>query len=364
MAELRKRIFHIIPELNVGGTEKQLLLVLPELPDTYIHEVVCLMGHGAIGDALEKRGVKVHYLNGTGNSDLRIPFKLWSLLRRKKPAAIVTYLIYADIVGRIAAPLAGIRTVIESHRSHLFGPAWWHMVDKYTRRLVSHYTCQTNATKQLLHNKLSIPRDSITAIPNAVVLASHGPVSVRSDLGIAQEDIVITSVANLKPEKDLGVLLEAFEDAYTSNPNAHVLLVGDGPERSKLEKQILSYQSKHHIHFLGLRDDVKSILYDSDIFVLPTRIEGMSNAILEACAAGLPCVTTNIPTIKDLIIDGKTGFLISPGDVTQLASFLKQLVRDTGMRQSVGSAAKDYVEQHHSVEAISSAWNSLFKVLI
>ena len=362
---MRKRIIHIITELDVGGTEKQLLLMLPELQRTHDQEIICLMGRGEIGKRLEKKGIPVHYIDGTSNADVRILLRLWKLLRNRKPDVVITYLIYADIVGRITAAFAGIKIVIESHRSALFGSAWWHQVDRFTRFLVSHYVCQTEATKQLLHQTPRIPLHSITVIPNAVQVgsgSSHS--SIREELHIPSTDIVIACVANLKPEKDIPLLLESFESLYSSHTTIHLLLVGEGPKRNALLNQIERYSSKRNIHVLGLRNDVPQILSESDIFVLPTQIEGMSNALLEALAIGIPCITTDIPANKELISPNQTGILFPVGNMQALLKALKNLIDNPTYRRELCAAGKEYVQLHHGISTVTQKWNSLIQTLL
>lgn len=349
------RVFHVIFSLDIGGTEKQLLVILPELQKTIHNEVVCLVGHGSVGTALQNNGIPVHYLNGSGKGDIKIAIRLWKLLRQKKPSAVITYLIYADIVGRIIGRLSGIKVIIESHRSSLFGSPWWHQVDRFTRWLVTHYTSQTNVTKKLLHRVLKVPLQSITVIPNAVAsLQKTSPTN----------EIIITCVANLKPEKDLNVLLSAFEAVYPRYPDAKLWLVGEGPERKRLQQQIASYTSKHNITFWGSQTDVPAILTKSSIFVLPTRIEGMSNALLEALSTGLPCLTSDIPVNEEIISDQHNGLLFKTGDIESLIEQLEKLLSNPELRLQLGQTAQEYAQETYSIKTVSEQWLRLLDTLV
>lgn len=358
-----QRVTHLITSLDVGGTEKQLLLLLPELQKSVHNEVVCLMGRGAIGRQLEAAGISVHYVGRRRQADVITLWLLWRHLRKRRPAILVTYLIYADIVGRFIGRLAGVRIIIASHRSSLFGPAYWHQLDRFTRWLVTHYTTQTEATKELLQRILRVPADRLSVIPNAVAAEARRPVPRRQELSTSSTDLVITCVANLKPEKGLPILLQAFEAVYARHQHLHLWLVGEGPEREALTRQRAGYASRGHIHFLGLRNDVPAILAASDIFVLPTQIEGMSNALLEAMQMGLPCLTTDLPVNREVIKNSETGILFPVDDTAGLATRLERLVTQPKLRRALGSAAATQAATRYGVAHVAQQWLRLFRRL-
>lgn len=351
----KKRIIHLIPSLAVGGTERQLLLILPALQADYRNEVICLKEAGSIGHALRQRGVVVHNLTGRFHGNPLTAWRLFWLLRHRRPAVIITYLFYADILGRIIGRLAGVRTIIASHRSRLFGPWYWHQLDRFTRWLVTHYTVQTTATKQALQRVLKLPPTYLTVIPNAV---AAGPVHQPTP----HPEVIIICVANLKPAKGLPLLLEAFTKIASLRP-MQLWLVGEGPERAKLLRQIANLPACSRIHFLGAQADVPALLAQSDIFVLPTLIEGMSNALLEAMVAGLPCIISDLPVNQEVVTHRVTGLLFQTNDSASLTASLAQLVDDPALQARLGAAARAHVARQYSVERVSQQWKNLIHKL-
>lgn len=351
----KKRIIHIIPSLAVGGTERQLLLILPALQVYFDNEVVCLNEEGPIAEQLRQRGIVVHNLRGRFHGNPLVSWRLFWLLRHRRPAAVITYLFYADTIGRIIGRLAGIRTIITSHRSRLFGPWYWHQLDRFTRWLVTHYTVQTEATKQALQDVLKLSSSRLTVIPNAVALLSTNQPAAHAEL-------IMICVANLKPEKGLPLLIEAFTKIASLRP-MQLWLVGEGPERVALEKQIAASPARDHIHLLGAQTDIPALLTKSDIFVLPTLIEGMSNALLEAMAAGLPCVTSNIPVNQEVIANNVNGLLFQMNSLVSLTEQVTRLVTDQGLRARLGAAARARVIKKYSVENVSQQWQNLIERL-
>lgn len=351
----KKRIIHIIPSLAVGGTERQLLLLLPALQAGFNNEVICLKEEGVIGQALRQQGIPVHNLAGRFHGNPLTAWRLFWLLRRRRPAAIITYLFYADMLGRLIGRLAGVRTIITSHRSRLFGPWYWHQLDRFTRWLVTHYTVQTAATKPALQQVLKLPATRLTVIPNAVAMSPTRRTAPHAEL-------IIICVANLKPEKGLPLLLEAFTNIASRRP-MQLWLVGKGPERASLQAQVATSSARSHIRFLDTQTDIPILLAQSDVFVLPTLIEGMSNALLEAMTAGLPCITSDLPVNQEVINHGITGLLFKTNDSASLTTQLAGLVNDAVLQARLGAAARDHVAKHYSVERVSQQWQSLIDTL-
>ncbi len=357
-AVMKKKIMHLISELDIGGTEKQLLLLVPVLQAEFANHVICMIGEGRVGKSLQEQGIPVHYLRGKHRIDVRIPYRLFRILRQQRPAALLTYLIFADIVGRIIGRLARVPTVIASQRSSLFGPARWQQMDRATRWLVTHYTVQTIHAKHLLMRVLGLPSDRLTVIANAVASQRlrRSRTASRSEHATPATGLVLVSVANLKPEKGLDVLLRAFDQLQERFPAAHLWLVGEGPERKKLEGISAHLTSGANIHFLGLREDIPDILAAADIFILPTSIEGMSNALLEAMAAGLPCVASDIPVNREVITPGRTGLVFRLGDEESLLTSLTQLLTQPELRSTISQAAAAHAATHHSTHHIAGQW--------
>lgn len=351
----KQRIIHLIPSLAVGGTERQLLLILSALEAHYNNEVVCLNEAGPIAEQLRQQGIVVHNLHGRFHGNPLTSWRLFWLLRRRRPAAIITYLFYADIVGRFIGRISGITTIITSHRSRLFGPWYWHQLDRFTRWLVTHYTVQTEATKQALCEVLKLSPSRLTVIPNAVAL-------LPTKHSTAHSELKIICVANLKPEKGLPLLIEAFTNIASLRP-IQLWLVGEGPERAALEQQVATSPAPDSIHLLGAQTDIPALLSKSDIFVLPTLIEGMSNALLEAMAAGLLCVTSDIPVNQEVITHGVNGLLFKTNNVTSLTEQLTRLVTDQDLQARLGAAARAYVTKKYSVENVSQQWQNLIERL-
>jgi glycosyltransferase involved in cell wall biosynthesis len=178
-------------------------------------------------------------------------------------------------------------------------------------------------------------------IPNGVALTSHATknrAKTRSDLGIRPNDFVVGTVARLVPQKGIADLI----DAAMAPGEFKVIIVGDGELRLELEDR--ARPGGERVRFLGLRDDVPRLLSALDAFVLPSRWEGEPIALLEAMAAGLPCVATRTSGAVELLTDGSSGLLVPIADPAALAAAIRRLQSSPTLRRSLARTARRAVE--------------------
>lgn len=352
----KKKILHLISGLEIGGSETQLLRILPELQKYHTNAVCCVRGHGPIGSELEKNGVPVYYLDFKGLSDLLVIKRFYVVIKSFAPEILVTYLIHADLYGRFFGRLFGIRKIVSSKRGALLNWEWLAKFDRLTKFMVNHYLVQTKTAKEEWMGRLNLPENKFTIMPNGMNTKLFSPKidrrAKRASLKFSSDSIIITCVARLRIGKGHDTLLEAFEKIFKEHPAINLLLVGDGEREGELRNKIKNYSSKNNIHFLGNRNDIPEILAISDIFVLPTEAEGMSNAIMEAMAAGLPIITTDIPENRDVIENKKTGLLLPVGNTDSLAKNIISLISDHKLRVSLGQLAQEKAREEFDIQKI------------
>ncbi len=364
----KKKILHLITGLEVGGAEIMLLKTLPRLQDGFDNRVCCITGHGPIGRQLENAGIPVFYL------DLRLMSAFGSILQFRntiknfQPDLLVTYLIHADLFGRIFGYIFGVKKIVCSQRGKLLQWEFLRLADFLTKHLVTKYIVQTEVAKQELMQKLRLPAGKISIIPNAIDLTEFefelDKEKKRASLGLSTNNMIITCVSKLRYGKGHEYLLEAFEEIYKEHPKVKLLIVGDGERKQELLNQTLPYSSRSSILFLGNRYDVKEILRISDIFVLPTLGEGMSNAIMEAMASNLPIVTTNIPENQELIKDKNTGIVVPIRNPLLIATAIVSLVDKEGERSLLGKNAKQHIATKFDILATIKKVSALYNQLL
>ena len=357
-----KTIAHVITGLEVGGAEQMLLAIATRLPPTeWQQRVYCLMGHGPIGAELERRGIPVTYLQHRY-------WRLYHGLRRDRPAILITYLIHADLLGRVIGRLAGVKTIIASKHGALLQWEWLKYLDRGSRWLVTHYIAVSHSLKNKLIADLHLPAANITVIPNGLDVDRYAvdPAvgqALRATLNIPPTANVIGTIANLRAGKGHADLLNAFHHLAPRYPDTRLLIVGDGDRRSALQKQVADLALINQVIFTGYRDDVPALLNVIDIFALPTYFEGMSMALLEAMAAGKPIVTTAIAENCELLVDQITAFLTPVGDIPALSAALQRLLDDPVLRQRLGQQAREVCRQHYDIATTTVAFTTVLNNL-
>ena len=292
------------------------------------------------------------------------PMGVVRLARRLRGADALYALDHQNAVvqAALAAPVAGVkRRVVAVHTTGLWGgrpslgrPFRWALRSYYAVLALS------RAHAAYLSREEGVPPDRIRIVPNGIDPARFAALPTRQDartwLGIPPEGPVVGSVAMLRPEKNLGALLDAAAVVRRRFEELTVVLVGDGPERETLEKRAKESDLQGAVRFLGLRNDVPRILPAFDLFVLPSlpEVETQPVAVLEAMAVGVPVVATRVGDLPELLEGGRAGVLVEPGDTEGLAHALQALLDDPRRGKALAEAARK-VAGRHTLDASTDA---------
>ncbi|MCC6191317.1 MAG: glycosyltransferase family 4 protein [Anaerolineales bacterium] len=205
-----------------------------------------------------------------------------------------------------------------------------------------------------------VPPERIVSIPNGVELGAASKTSYSLN-----DAVTIVYVGRLHPSKGLGVLLSAFAQAAQTRPQLRwrLVIVGEGVLRPELEAQAANLGLADAVQFVGQVQEVSPHLAQGDIFVLPSLSEGISNALLEAMAHGLPCVATRIGGNTTLIRDGETGLLVALASTEALAAALTRLVDDQALRERLGRRARALVEADFGMDQVAQRYRELYTAL-
>lgn len=198
--------------------------------------------------------------------------------------------------------------------------------------------------------------DRVTPIPPAIDVQRFSP---RTGEGELEYDVI--TVAALLPNKRVADVISAAAQLAARRPALRVAIVGTGPLEATLRAQATQLGLDGVVDFLGFREDVDALYARSRIFVLPSSSEGLSIAMLEAMASGIPPVVTDVGELGSIVRDTETGRLFAPGDVDALATILEQLLADPDLASSLGAAAADAARSRVSVDAVASTYRELFR---
>jgi sugar transferase (PEP-CTERM/EpsH1 system associated) len=360
-------ILHLITELNTGGAEKALSRLLTHLNrERFSPTVACLYGgDGTVAQEIRALAIPVVDLGMRGRK-WRIDafWRLYRLLRRKRPVILHTWMFHANIPGRVLGHLAGVPIVIGSERTMGQESRFRYALNRLTIPLTDQVLCVSQQVADFVVQEVGIPRHKTLVVPNGIDVRNfeHLPAKqqARAMLRLSFERMLIGTVARLDPVKRLDVLLQAMQ----SLSDVYAVVVGDGPERAQLEAMSERSGLAGRVHFAGQQDEVRTWLAALDVFVLSSDWEGMPNAVLEAMAAGLPVVATAIGGMPQLVVDGVTGLLVPPRDPDALARAITRLLREPDLRHQMGQAGRERVKKRFTVERMVSKTEALYRELI
>ena len=199
-------------------------------------------------------------------------------------------------------------------------------------------------------------------IPSRTSGASNGV--LREELGLSPDDRVIGSVAVLRPQKALDVLVRAARKLVDEFPRLHLVIAGEGPERERLEPLIAELGLGSHVHLLGMRTDVPDLLAGLDVAVSSSAFEGSPLAILEYMQAGLPVVATRVGGVPDIVASGETGVLVEPGDPDALAAAVAGLLRDPEMVTAMGRRGRERQQHEFDLDLMVRRLEGIYERLI
>ena len=220
------------------------------------------------------------------------------------------------------------------------------------------YVIALNADVITELRELGIEEQKIVPMPNGVEVSG-----IASKEEYSADPVTITFVGRMHPQKGVETLLAAFEELANSEGIAGIRLqfVGQGPLESELEGRVRERGLADSVSFLGEVSDVFPVLYASDVFALPSRAEGMSNALLEAMTCGLPCVVSDIPANSGVVEHERNGLLAAVDDPAAWTAALSRLIQDETLRRQLGSAAVKTVLENYSISAVAERYGALYE---
>jgi glycosyltransferase involved in cell wall biosynthesis len=365
------RVAYIIDNLRREGTQTALVnLVEGLVPRGYRCRVYCLNdSHPDNVSRLQSHGAEVVVYGKWQTLSLVGPVRLFTDLLRWRPHVLQTQLFTSDISGRVLGALAGVPVRISSIRGiNSHKQPWQFVCDRLTVSLVHTVTLNSPAAIPFAQAFEGVRPDQTVYIPNGIKLVSYDYMQARADvlaeLGLPPDITLLGVVGRLETVKGHMYLIDAFAHLAYSLPNTILLIIGDGSLRAELEVAVARHQLTERVRFLGIRRDVPRLLVALDLCVHPSLREGMPNAIMEAMAAGCPVVASDVGGIKELLIDGESGWLVPPQDSTALAAALQDALTNRAEAHRRGAAAARRVMQYFSFDAMVQSYDELYRRLL
>lgn len=361
------RIAFCITDLDIGGAERMFVELVTRLDRRFWEpRVFCLSAPGKLVERLNADNIPVVCFGVKNIRQIGVVWKLAWELKRFRPALVQCFLFHANVIGRLSAwwarvphVVCGIRVAERRSRLRLW-------LDKLTQVFVDHNVCVSRAVADFSIRNGRLTSNKVSVIPNAVdfkLFASAMPID-RTSLGISADAPLVLFVGRFDPQKAPFVLLEAFKRLLARHPSWQLLFVGHGLLRDSMERWVEENRLSQRIQLIGWRPDVPQLLKAANCLVLPSLWEGMPNIVLEAMAAGLPVVVSQVEGTEELISPEETGLLVSPGSVDDLERAIEAILSDSELSKRVAKNAQQIVQKHFTFESMITAYEQLYRSLL
>ena len=389
MADEPIRILRVIARLNVGGPALHVSYLSSEL-DKIGYETTLVAGAIGVGEGsmeyvARDRGIEPLILPQLRREisplgDAAAVHRLVQLIKEQKPHILHTHTAKAGAVGRIAAELAGRdrpRAVVHTFHGHVlrgyFAGPMTQVFRRIERRLARDTDALIAVSPEVRDDLVQLgiaPRERITVIRLGLDLEARTAAPAgsrereRARLGIPADRFLIGWLGRMTEIKRVDRLLEAFARVRAAGVDADLLLVGDGPLRGALEHQARSLGVAERTHFVRFRDDVGPVYAAVDAVALTSANEGTPVAVIEALAARVPVVSTDVGGVSDVVPDGRAGFLVPADDIEAFADRLGLLAGDADLRHRLGQGGSEWVHERYSVPRLVHDVDSLYRGLL
>jgi glycosyltransferase involved in cell wall biosynthesis len=378
----RLRVGFVLAALRPGGAERQMLALATRLPrDRFEVDFLSLSGEGEYDAQARSAGARVIHIGPPRHPGMSLAqtinirvTKLASYaraVRRGRYDILDVWLYPSDVLALAMRPLtwtpvimSGRRNLDPHDRFRFAEP----LVDRLTNALVDAVVANSAAAGEHAIRTQRVDPSKLRVIRNGVELVDPPSPEERSafrrSLGVPDDAFLIGCVANYQPVKGHSTLIDAFSNLTAASTSPRLILVGEGPTRSALERQVAQLGLRDRVLLHGSALDPRPFYGAFDLVVQASLSEGLPNVLLEAAAAGRPIVATAAGGSTEIVIDGETGLLVPVGDRDALASGMRRALDDPALRDRLGAAARRHIESAFGMDRFVSEFASLYEELI
>ncbi|MGH7624276.1 MAG: glycosyltransferase [Gemmatimonadaceae bacterium] len=269
------------------------------------------------------------------------------------------------VYGAAAARRVKAAHVITMHGGRYYAERWRRRAAlRWAARRSNALVAVSRATGADLSRTLGLDANAVTVVPNGIPFRSGNRALLRRELGVGDDELLIVAIGNLYPVKGHSVLLRALAELPrgASAESWHLAIAGRGGEESALRALARESGLEQQVHLLGFRSDVPDILAAADVFVMPSLSEGLPLALVEAMAASLPVIASDVGGIPEVAVRDAEALFVAPGDARALAAALARLLRDSALRASLGAAAHGRAVRDFGLDRMGDAYEWLYRV--
>lgn len=361
------KVLHVTFNMAIGGTEQVInQLVRHSRSREVHHEIACIDSFiGEIGQALENEGLPVFCLKRQPGFDLALVKALRKRIQQGRFDIVHCHQYTPYVYGWLASFGTGAKVVFTEH-GRFFPDRYRYkafMINPLMALMTPSIIAISGATREALSRYEFIPKAKIKVIYNGIEPLERDEEQVskiRSELDIPQEAPVLGTVSRLDQVKNQRMMIDAFAELLETYPTAVLLMVGDGPERSALERRVAALNIAESVRFTGFINRPAQYLGVMKVFLLSSFTEGTSMTLLEAMSLGIPAVATNVGGNPEIVVDGQTGFLTESNNKEEFLSAMLKLLENPGLWQACSRMSRERFNEYYSISHMASQYTTIY----
>lgn len=366
------RLLHLVQSLEVGGAEMLLIHYIRALgEDNYKNYVYCFGKDGPIRQKLESLGVPVCL--GKTRASIKQPIRfvatllhlmrdLMGFIRREQIQVIIAHLGSANQLAVAIGKLTGVTVLPTIHNTNAFvdrRPPWdlriylIKLLDAIVYRVAYRVLVVSQEIKEIVCKIYKLEDSRVIVLKNGIVFDQglFEPLNFDNEFADSSNKLKLIAVGSLTYQKAFEVLVKSIQELVQRDfTNLLVLIAGKGPEHERLDCMIRDLHLRPYVKLLGLRDDVLALMQQADLFVMPSRYEGLSIAMIEAMASELPVLASDAPGLQAYVKHGRNGLLFPVEDYSRLADHIHQLATDQRLRSRMSREARKTYEKEFNMK--------------
>ncbi len=364
-------VMHLRASNFIGGPEKQILEHFARLDTGRFRPILGTFVEARdldpFGDEAVKRGFRCTRFPSLSPVNPSNILQIARVLKKEKIAILCTHGYKPNVLGFCAAKLCGVLTVAISRGWTGESPkvGFYEFLDRRFLSRVDHVVAVSIGQKNKIVST-GVLQKRVSVIHNAINLddcQSAGSTRIRQELGIPADALLVASAGRLSPEKNYSAMIDVAKHEILKNSSVYFAIFGDGVLRKGLEQRIRDVGLDGRFFLPGFRSDLQAVMNEIDIFMLPSLTEGLPNVALEAFAARKPIVATAVGGTPEVVQDGISGFLTTPGNISAMAESILKLAGDPALRRDMGVAGYRYAAEQFGFEAQTRKYEELYETV-
>ena len=363
-------IAFLVHTYGFGGLENMVTNLVNHIdPNRFESTIISFAPLHPLNNRVDLNRIQVISLNKNGGNNPVLIYKIFLILRKIGADIVQTHNWGTALEGILGAKLARVQGIVHAERGTIEDKERNILLQRFLWGFADQVLSVSEAHRKKVTNIIRFPHEQIKAIVNGVDTERFFPnpeikEETRKKLGLTKGAFCIGTVGSLRPVKNQSLLFNACKVILHHFDQVEVLIVGEGPLESKLKQEVQTLGLSGKIHFAGVQPNIPEILNALDVFVLPSRSEGMPNAVLEAMACGIPVIATAVGGTPEVVEDGKSGILIASEDEPHLVQVLKELIQNHEKRLAIGIEGRRRILSHFSLKKMVSEYQALYESLL